>query len=113
MHNPNWAFLACTNAISHYQIAPIFLATYPQLMKTIDHAIATYDSDLLYRTAHSLKGAVGNFSSDVEKAALDLELIGKHHGSLKDAQNLFEVLNKKMDKLIPTIKSLAMENPHP
>jgi two-component system sensor histidine kinase/response regulator len=89
------------------EIAPVFLQSYPQWMKTIEHAIATYNSDLLYHTAHSLKGAVGNFSSDVEKAALDLELIGKHHGSLKDAQNLFEVLTKKMDKLIPTIKSLA------
>jgi len=68
------------------EIAPIFLQTYPQMMKTIEHAIANYNSDLLYRTAHSLKGAVGNFSSDVEKAALDLELIGKHHGSIKDAQ---------------------------
>lgn len=81
-------------------------------MRTIEHAIATYDSDLLYHTAHSLKGAVGNFSSDVEKAALDLELIGKHHGSLKDAQNLYEVLNKKMEKLIPTIKSLADSHSH-
>jgi signal transduction histidine kinase/CheY-like chemotaxis protein/HPt (histidine-containing phosphotransfer) domain-containing protein len=94
------------------EIAPVFLQTYPQMMKTLEHAIATYNSDLLYRTAHSLKGAVGNFSSDVEKAALDLELIGKHHGSIKDAQNLFEVLVKKMDKLIPTIKSLA-DSTHP
>jgi len=93
------------------EIAPVFLQSYPQWMRTIEHAIATFNSDLLYHTAHSLKGAVGNFSSDVEKAALDLELIGKHHGSLKDAQNLFEVLTKKMDKLIPTIKSLA-DNSH-
>lgn len=76
-------------------------------MKTIEQAISNYDTDLLQRAAHSLKGAVGNFSSDVEKAALDLELIGKHRGSLKDAQNLYDALTKKLDKLIPTIKALA------
>eukprot|EP01112_Ceratiomyxa_fruticulosa_P009595 TRINITY_DN2510_c0_g5_i1.p1 TRINITY_DN2510_c0_g5~~TRINITY_DN2510_c0_g5_i1.p1 ORF type:complete len:859 (+),score=230.35 TRINITY_DN2510_c0_g5_i1:145-2577(+) len=89
------------------EVAPVFLAQYPHMLNQLDAAIASHDSELLFRAAHGLKGAVANFSIDASKAALDLELIGKHHGSFKDAQHLFEVLTKEIDKLLPTIKTLA------
>eukprot|EP01113_Clastostelium_recurvatum_P030652 TRINITY_DN373_c1_g1_i2.p1 TRINITY_DN373_c1_g1~~TRINITY_DN373_c1_g1_i2.p1 ORF type:complete len:482 (+),score=158.86 TRINITY_DN373_c1_g1_i2:35-1447(+) len=89
------------------EAAPVFLTQYPHMLSKLELAISTHNSDLLYRSAHSLKGALSSFSIEASKAALDLELVGKHHGSFKDAQHLFEVLTKEIDKLLPTIKSLA------
>lgn len=78
----------------------MLLEDYPPMLEEIHHAITEKDSVLLRRTAHALKGMVGNFQAKAAaKAALELEEMGrmgemtgveKAYGSLVDEMNRFK-----------------------
>lgn len=77
-------------------IGDSFLEACPQYQDEIMDAIQRQDSELLYRSAHTLKGLVGNFGAEpVEFLARDLELSGKNNrfqGTTDTLQHLLSEL---------------------
>lgn len=86
-------------------IAPMFLEACDQHVEDIRQAITSQQADDLYRTAHTLKGLVGNFNaSPVEEATRALELKGKV-GELADCESLFERIVDEMPALKNALKT--------
>ena len=89
------------------EVAELFLEEYPPLMTQIRSAIGNGNSQELERSAHSLKGSVANFGSDVAwQAALNLEAMGRS-GDLNGSQEAFQHLEKIMDAIHPQLVALA------
>jgi len=81
------------------KIAGIFVKSSSQHLYDIRDALARGDSEALWRSAHSLKGAVGYFSKDAAlRLALRLEMIGRS-GQLVRAPEAYEVLEAEMGRL--------------
>jgi len=91
------------------EIAPVFLVEGPRLMGLIQQALDKGEHETLYRSAHSFKGAVSNFSTEAMKHALELQMIGKSHGSLTEAFVIYAQLCAEMENLMPLIRNLANE----
>eukprot|EP01112_Ceratiomyxa_fruticulosa_P020737 TRINITY_DN7148_c0_g1_i3.p1 TRINITY_DN7148_c0_g1~~TRINITY_DN7148_c0_g1_i3.p1 ORF type:complete len:100 (-),score=22.59 TRINITY_DN7148_c0_g1_i3:266-565(-) len=87
------------------EVARSFLSQYPHMLHQISTAITSHNSELLFFSSHELKTHVAKFSIDATKTALDLQLIGEHNGSFKDALLLLELLTKEIDNILPTIKT--------
>lgn len=81
------------------EIALVFLEDRPNQLARIDSAIQSSDAEALRSSAHSLKGAVGNFGADAaRKNALLLEEIGKE-GRLEDAVAVYDELKNNVKQL--------------
>lgn len=77
----------------------IMLRDYPTQLKVIEDAIKDKNSPLLEESAHSFKGAIGNFAADkAYKLAYRLEEMGKEN-NLKEAERVFSQLKKEMEEL--------------
>ncbi len=91
------------------EIAHMFLESLPAHIAEIRKGIARGDSHALERSAHSLKGSVGNFgarrASDV---AYRLEKLGKD-GKTREAENEFSTLKKELTALEAEMKSVLEE----
>ena len=86
-------------------ITPMFLGGCDQQLEDIRQAILRRHADDVYRTAHTLKGLVGNFNADpIADAARALELKGKS-GDLSDAEILFSRLVDEMPALKNALKT--------
>jgi two-component system sensor histidine kinase/response regulator len=74
------------------RVRDAFASQSPKLMATIRTAITDADADMLYRTAHTLKGAISNFGDgDALAAAIDIERAGKV-ADFKSAESLLPML---------------------
>ena len=81
------------------EIAGIFVAEAPRMVSDIGKAVAARDSEALFRSAHKLKGSVGNFAAgETFEAALKLERMGAA-GDLGGAAEAFADLKKKVGRL--------------
>jgi len=79
----------------------------PPMIEEIREALETGDADRLKRTAHALKGMVGNFQAKtVAQAALALETMGRQ-GELTDAEEAYETLVGEMDRFTEEIIKLT------
>ena len=66
----DWSFLK--------EIVEVFLSDYPRLMDDLRRANSQHDSDLLMRSAHSLKGMLKNFQAESSaEVAYEIEKKGK------------------------------------
>ncbi len=66
----DWSFLQ--------EVVEVFLSDYPRLLDELHKALQERDSDLLMRTAHSLKGMLKNFQADAAaEVAFEIETKGK------------------------------------
>ena len=91
------------------EIAGLFLESSSELMDEICRAIDKGDPKGLERSAHTLKGSVGNFfAQEAVAAALRLEQIGRE-GALDSAPEAHEVLKKEIARLIPILENLQKE----
>lgn len=89
------------------ELAGMFMEDCPQLLAEIENAVRNGDSDALRQSAHTLKGAVGNFSAQgVYDAAYALEQIGRS-GDLNDAAGAYKVLKQELERLQPLLGALA------
>jgi PAS domain S-box-containing protein len=89
------------------EAADIFAQSIPRLLLQLRSALECGDADQVERTAHSIKGSVGNFGGVAAmEAALKLELLGRQRDltGVADALNLLE---KEIDLLIPAIAQLS------
>jgi CheY-like chemotaxis protein/HPt (histidine-containing phosphotransfer) domain-containing protein len=84
-----------------------FLADAPKSLGDIYSAVESNNAEDLYRLAHRLKGAVGNFSSeDANRAALRLETIAKER-DLSGAGEAYRELAGVIERLTPELARLA------
>ena len=89
------------------EVAQLFLETSPDLLAEIEQAVVDRDAVALERTAHTLKGSVGNFGADAaSRAALKLERMGRAR-DLNGVEEAFQVLETEMDRLRPALATLG------
>jgi CheY-like chemotaxis protein/HPt (histidine-containing phosphotransfer) domain-containing protein len=89
------------------ELAGMFMEDYPQLLAEIEGALRNGDSDALRQSAHTLKGAVGNFSAqNAYDAAYALEQIGRS-GDLGEATGAYRVLKQELERLQPMLGALV------
>lgn len=90
-------------------ITPMFLDGCGAQLQELRSAIEKEDAELMYRSAHTLKGLVGNFNATpVEELAKALELKGKHKDFSRVAI-IFEQLQKQMSPMIEALKKYVQE----
>ena len=78
------------------EVADLFCEEAPVLLEQIRNSIASSDAGSLERSAHALKGAVGNFGvGRAWECALKLEVMGRD-GEMSYAQSVFEQLRAEI-----------------
>ncbi|MCP5112979.1 MAG: Hpt domain-containing protein [bacterium] len=89
------------------EIAEIFLDQLPEALSDIRQAAEAGDAAALERTAHSLKGSIGNFGAQAAfDAALRLEMMGRSSelagtgAALGELESALEHLNPVLSKLV-------------
>ncbi len=88
------------------ELTEIFLNDSVSLLEKIDSALSSGDATMVGKTAHTLKGAVSNFSATrAFEAALNLEKIGKT-GDLSKAPEAFEKLKIEVENLKAAMNEL-------
>lgn len=89
------------------EMAQIFLEECPSQMLAVRSAVAARDPKAVERSAHSLKGSVGNFGATMaQQAALALEMLGRR-GQLEDVDSALYQLEDAIHQLQPEMESLA------
>ncbi len=75
------------------ELAQLFLADIPKLLSATEEGIKTNNSEKIGKSAHTIKGAVSNFSAEkAYQAALTLEKIGKNNELEKAEASYKELL---------------------
>jgi CheY-like chemotaxis protein len=89
------------------EMAALFAAECPKRMQEIRESIAGQDAAGLERAAHTLRGAVSNFSAPAAVAAVsELETMGRA-GVLEGAAGAYEVLEAALQQLNPALARLT------
>ena len=91
------------------EVVDMFVADYPQMMTDINQAIDQQDPSKLERTAHALKGMLGNFQveASVEKA-FALEKLGRSE-SFDNATATFDSLADELARLEEVFANMSQE----
>ncbi|MFO0807998.1 MAG: response regulator [Gemmataceae bacterium] len=88
------------------QLCKLFLAECPRHLIRLEEAVANGDAVALRTAAHTLKGAVGNFSATPALTAVRaLETIATQ-GQLTDAREALSKVEAELDRLKPMLRSL-------
>lgn len=88
------------------ELAGMFLDDLPRLIDGLENAIKDGNADAVQRLAHSLKGAVGNFSAhSAFSIAEELETMSRE-GNLDNAPNTFTNLREEIERLKPALSEL-------
>jgi two-component system sensor histidine kinase/response regulator len=91
------------------EIAGMFIESCPNHLARIKEGIEENDAGILEREAHSLKGAVGNFSAkEVYEAAYRLEKLGKE-GNMATAEEELSTLERALNELVSEMKIVLQE----
>jgi CheY-like chemotaxis protein len=91
------------------EIINLFLEDYPPLVAKIKEALQQGDSQLLEKTAHTLKGSVGNFGAEsAVQAALNLENMGRTGDTTEAPQQLVN-LERELMRLHEALVGFAKE----
>ncbi len=97
----DWSFLK--------EAVDMFVSDYPPMIETINKALKAGNADTVRRTAHALKGMVGNFQANTTaKAALKLEESGRDN-RLKEMNQAYEALAGELAGLEKTLLDLIKE----
>lgn len=93
------------------EMAQLFLEEYPVQLDAVRSAVQQRDAHALERSAHSLKGSVGNFGAvAAHEAALTLEMIARR-GQLDSVDSAFGALESALRALDPLMHKLADSQP--
>jgi len=91
------------------EIAGMFIESCSDYIARIKEGITGNDTNILEREAHSLKGAVGNFSAkEVYEAAYHLEKLGKE-GKMATAEEGLSNLERSLNELVSEMKIVLQE----
>lgn len=89
------------------ELSELFFEDSLTLLNKIEDSINRKDSESLRKSAHTLKGAVSNFSAQgAYNAAYDLEVIGKN-SEFEEADGKLLSLKNEIESVIAAMKSLA------
>ena len=93
-------------------VIDMYMADYPEMMGTIRDSIRKQDADMLHRTAHALKGMLGNFNvgTAVEKA-YRLEKMGRE-AIYDNAEEICAQLSSELDRLTGFLMNVSKEGVH-
>ena len=92
------------------ELATLFSDDCPRLLDEIREAVRLADPETLARTAHTLKGSVGNFAAeDAFQAALRLEKIGRG-GEMPLAQEALEGLEKEIQGVLDELSEFLAKD---
>lgn len=84
----------------------LLLSKCPDQFATIQESIDKQDPETLRQTAHSIKGAIGNFTDKAAfQAALQLETLGRE-GNLEQGMEVFNHLKTEVSRLEAALKTL-------
>ena len=87
----------------------MFLEDFPPMLEAIDQALTDGDHDELGRTAHGLKGMLGNFQADAAVAhSFSLEKMGKNK-TCSGGREIFMTLVSEVQKLETALARLTEE----
>jgi PAS domain S-box-containing protein len=89
----------------------LFLADAPQLLGVMRHALQQGDMILLERSAHSMKGAAGNFSAKVTLQAASLLEQSAKAGDTKSSDANLAALEGAVQRLLPVLADLCQGVP--
>jgi CheY-like chemotaxis protein len=88
------------------EVTNLFLEDAPRLMAEIKCSVEQKDAQALARTAHALKGSIGNFGAAAAfDATLQLETMGRRN-ELEGASEMFERLQKEINEVLPELQTL-------
>jgi PAS domain S-box-containing protein len=91
------------------EVAGLFFEDTPRLMTEIRNAVERADAQALERSAHTLKGSVGNFGAKrAFDLAYNLEQMGRN-GDYARAMEVFGQLEQQIALLVPALESLMKE----
>jgi len=91
------------------EVANLFFEDTPRLVGELRNAILRGDSQALERSAHTLKGSIGNFGARLAlNAAFSLEKMGRN-GDFARANEEFQELEKQLNLLIPALQELLKQ----
>ena len=89
------------------ELVDIYVGEYPAQLQSLEEAVGNNDAEAVRETAHSIKGAVGNFGAGLAvQAALNLENIGKS-GYLSAAADALAALKLELDRLERELKDVV------
>ncbi len=87
------------------EVFALFLEQCPGMMAEIRNAIDEEDADCLARSAHAIKGSVGNFGAhSAFDLALRLEMTGRNR-ELEGAEEIFNAFSEEMERLKKTLEN--------
>lgn len=89
------------------ELRDLFLDDFPQQLERIRGGIASGDTDLIARAAHSLKGASGTFGAErVYRVAQAIERLARE-GQLDGVSMGLDLLGEELGKVVERIKDFA------
>jgi len=89
------------------ELSELFFEDSAALLNKIEDSIKNKDSDALRKSAHTLKGAVSNFSAQkAYDAAYELEMAGKDN-IMDSADKKLDTLKNEIAEVINAMKLLA------
>ncbi len=89
------------------ELVALFMDDGPRLLDEIRQAVRVGEAEILARTAHTLKGSVGNFAADdAFQAALQLEKIGRE-GEMHLAGGALEELEREIQGVLNELSAFA------
>jgi CheY-like chemotaxis protein len=95
-----------------HELIDLFLMECPRMMDEVRKALENQNAKTLERTAHALKGSVGNFNiNTATDAALNLERMGQS-GDLSLARVAFEDLEGELAWVTPALERIGKELCH-
>lgn len=94
------------------EVVPIFAEESTRLLEELREAVAVGDADAMARSAHRLKGSVGNFgAAGVVELAGDLESMGKNR-NLADADSTVRILGNELARLGTALEKFSRRDDH-
>jgi HPt (histidine-containing phosphotransfer) domain-containing protein len=85
------------------EAAELFCSSIPRLLAHLHEAIAAGDSNTVARTAHTIKGSIGNFGGkSAVEAAERLERLARR-GDLTAALNAYGTLENEIERLVSAL----------
>ncbi len=92
------------------ELAELFFSDSPRLLEAIQEGIRNKSGEKIGKTAHTIKGAVANFSADkAYNAALELEKIGKNN-ELDKIDTAYKRLSDEIENMKTALKLLIEDN---
>jgi two-component system sensor histidine kinase/response regulator len=92
------------------ELAELFIKESPNLLHAVEKAVKIKNGEKIVKTAHTIKGALSNFSADsAYNAALMLENLGKN-SELGMVDSAYGILKEEVEQMKKALLMLIAEN---